>query len=361
MLAAWGKEMLNMWWVYLGLTACITLITQDLTSRSMVDLGLAALVSLWVCVALGGTVTLFYALVDPWPWSTALRRPARLAVHAAVIVAGVLVGTELAVLGVAAVVPGWDVDESRQGLRAVGLLLSTIIASVSVGFERLRERADSQALLAEQAKRRAVEAELVALQARTHPHFLFNALNTVADLVETDAAAAVSAIERLATLLRHSLEGARRSRVALTEELAIASAYLEFERLRYGERLVTTIDAAGDVTSLAVLPGLVLPLVENAVNHGVAGSVGSSAVDVRVRRRGDHVEVEVVNTGDGSSSRSGTGIGHVDTRERLRLVYGERAHFEAGPDGAGGYRVVLQWPAEQVGHAIDQGESEARA
>ncbi len=183
--------------------------------------------------------------------------------------------------------------------------------------------AERQALEAQVAAR---EAELRALRAQMDPHFLFNSLNSVSALVGTDPQGARRMCEQLGGFLRGSLELDRAERIPLSKELALVHAFLQIERVRFGERLrfVSEVDEAA--ASIEVPPLLLQPLVENALKHGIAHLVDGGTVSVQAKRRGGTVYLVVENPVDPDRPPSpGVALGLENVRRRLQTTYGERA------------------------------------
>jgi len=183
--------------------------------------------------------------------------------------------------------------------------------------------AERQALEAQVVAR---EAELKALRAQMDPHFLFNALNSVSALVGTDPQGARRMCEQLAGFLRGSLELDRAERIPLSKELALVHAFLQIERVRFGDRLkfVSEIDEAA--ASIEVPPLLLQPLVENALKHGIAHLVDGGTVTVQAKRRGGTVYLVVDNPIDPDRPPSrGLALGLENVRRRMQTTYGERA------------------------------------
>ncbi len=277
----------------------------------------------------------------------------------AVFALGVLAGGEIAVRLLALLDP-LDVREARWNILRVGVVVSAIAVIGIVSFEHLRRRAREHELREQQARQEALRAQLAALSARTNPHFLFNSLNTVGGLIETDPRLAERVLEKFAGLFRYALSGSQRAWVRLDDELAHVRDYLEVEQIRFGERLSVEIDCAGatgagDAADDAAgaelggtfVPPLVLqPLVENAVLHGVAPRPEGGRVRVGVRATADEVELTVEDDGPGpgASAHRGTGTALGDLRARLELVYEGRASIETGSADGAGYRVVLRLP-----------------
>lgn len=190
----------------------------------------------------------------------------------------------------------------------------------------------------------ARDAQLEALHAQIQPHFLFNAMNVLRALIPEDPARARDLVTELSDLMRYALQAGRRERVTLEEELSVVESYLRVEAARFEERLAWRIDADHAVGRTRLPPMLLQTLVENAVKHGIAACEKGGEVTVEARREGDRVRVRVTNPGH-VSPRGDTRIGLANARERLRLIYGDRAALTlAEADGHVTAEVTL--PAE---------------
>jgi predicted ATPase len=198
------------------------------------------------------------------------------------------------------------------------------------------------------ANARSHALELEAQQAKINPHFLFNALSSIADLAISDGAKAETAIVKLASLYRYILTSAVDQLVGLDQELEIVRSYLTLEKLRYGAKLDYSVTTDGDVAQVR-LPGLLIqPLVENSIRHGLAPKLTPGKVSVHAAVRGDRCCIVVVDDGDGSKhGTSGTGFGIKSIQERLELAYGQRFSFAISRSG--GYRVEIEIPASASG------------
>jgi two-component system LytT family sensor kinase len=199
----------------------------------------------------------------------------------------------------------------------------------------------------EQLRALATQAELKALKAQINPHFLFNTLNTIAQLIHTDSARAETTVERLAEMFRYVLDGSERGLVPLEEELVFVDTYLEIERARFGQRLRVTRQIAPQVSD-APVPSLILqPLVENAVRHG-QGDGGSIDLTLRVRPQDDAVLIAVADQGPGmpAGHRIGEGPGHGlhNVDERLKKTYGEAYGLEIAANDPQGTVVTVRIP-----------------
>jgi hypothetical protein len=187
--------------------------------------------------------------------------------------------------------------------------------------------AERQAAHAAKAEAEAADARLAALQAQMNPHFLFNALNTVAALVRTNPGTAERTVEHLADVLRRTLARTSRTSGTLEEELEYLKAYLAVEQQRYGERLSVSWAIAEETRRLSLPPLLLQPLVENALKHGLGARLEGGRLAIAAARDGDSLRLSVTDDGAGLPTRTheGTGIGNL--RRRLSTLYGDRARF----------------------------------
>jgi GAF domain-containing protein len=186
--------------------------------------------------------------------------------------------------------------------------------------------------------------ELQAQRAKINPHFLFNALSSIAELAVSDGTKAEIAIVKLASLYRYVLTNSTDELVSLEQELEIVRNYLTLEKLRFGGKLDYEVTTEGDAR-LVRLPGLLIqPLVENSIRHGVAPKLGPGRVTVQAVVRGDRCCIVVQDDGDGSKhATAGTGLGLRSVQERLALAYGPRFSFAISRND--GYRVEIEIPA----------------
>ena len=169
-----------------------------------------------------------------------------------------------------------------------------------------------------------MEARLDALRSQLNPHFLFNTLNAVSALVERDPRGVRRMIARLSDLLRHTLDESTETEVPLSRELDVLEEYIELMQIRFQGRLEVAMHVADD-TRAALVPNLILqPIVENALEHGVAKSSGAARIQLRSRRDRDRLIVTVTDSGPGlaTTASDGEGIGLSNTNERLQTLYG---------------------------------------
>jgi anti-sigma regulatory factor (Ser/Thr protein kinase) len=196
----------------------------------------------------------------------------------------------------------------------------------------LQERKLEQEHLAQELSLHASRSELKALRAQINPHFLFNALNSIAGLIHRDPDVADRTIEQLADVFRYALRGAESEWALLEDELDFARAYLDVERARFGDRLRAEVRTEGAVHAVRVPTMMLQTLVENAVKHGVASVRGPASVVVTAREVGGRLMMLVSDNGPGfhdsgaaTPERLRGGYGLVNIRQRLEGYFGSAA------------------------------------
>lgn len=186
------------------------------------------------------------------------------------------------------------------------------------------------------------EAELHVLKNQMQPHFLFNSLNSLAELIESNKNYASAMTQNLADLYREILENSKQQLSTVQSEISIINKYLALEKLRFGERLNYKVEELPRGDSVFI-PSLILQtLVENAVKHGIAPSTAGGTVHVKVLKNGSGFKAEISNTGNPFPSRKNNkGTGLENTRSRLELLYGDKHQFQL--DGRSDGAVVSFW------------------
>jgi two-component sensor histidine kinase len=227
---------------------------------------------------------------------------------------------------------------SMHAFLVLGTWLYVMIAGVVYATAATDRAARAEAL--------AARAQLEALRAQLNPHFLFNALHTVVQLIPHQPARASHAAEQIAGLLRTTLEEDR-DLVSLAEEMQFVSRYLEIESIRFEERLIVKVDLTEDARDATIPAFAVQSLVENAVRHGAAPNVDPTTITVTGRTQGDLLSLSVHNTGGPVlppelGSAVGTGLRRL--RDRLMAIYGDEARLELAAANGGGFTVSLAIP-----------------
>lgn len=210
-----------------------------------------------------------------------------------------------------------------------GVWLYVMIAGVAYTTQTSERAARAEAA--------AARAQLSALRSQINPHFLFNALHTVVQLIPREPKQAAQAAEQLAGLLRTAIEEDR-DVVSVAEELGFVGKYLEIEHIRFGDRLRVTIDVSDAARAAAIPSFAAQTLVENAVRHGAAPRVEPTAIAITGSVANGTLTLTVADTGAGATDAqmsNGTGTGLRRLRERLNVLYDGRARLDLVSNGKG--------------------------
>jgi len=218
---------------------------------------------------------------------------------------------------------GRAIREAFSNPRALRAIAGAAILFVAIGtFAMALDRSNARRDAAE------ARAELKVLEAQINPHFFFNTLNTIYALIEIDPAAAQRTVALLAEINRQALRQA--GLIPLTQELDFANAYLQIEKVRFGDRLQYQFPQASDAEGIHVPAFSVQPLIENAIRYGVARSIEGAKVSIALNRQGKRFCLTVENDCEPSrtpSERLFFQQGHAlhNIRERLRFYFGDNA------------------------------------
>jgi two-component system, LytTR family, sensor kinase len=255
---------------------------------------------------------------------------------------------------------------SLSRVLAGNFITETLILGAVVGvvhaiefYRRYRER-DVQAA---QLRAELAEARLDALAGQLQPHFLFNTLHGVSTLMHRDIEAADTMLAHLSDLLRRTLRDSGRHEVPLHEELELLESYAAIMRSRFGDRLSIHLAVSSEAAAALVPPFICQPLVENAIQHGVARRPGPGRVEIRATVEGGALKLSVANdapvlplttsggvhaAGVPSGDVRGSGIGLSNTRRRLRELYGDSGRLDLVRDPAGGMIASVTIPLRQA-------------
>jgi len=233
-------------------------------------------------------------------------------------------------------------EEERSGIE--NLLLQAGIRLENLSLHLQRAAAERRAVEMREAK---VRAELRALHAQVQPHFLFNALNALSYLTETDPPAAQRFTERLADMLRYTVEAGERPAALLSDEIGFVEDYLGVARERYENPLSFEYDGPRELLSTAVPPLLLQPLVENSLKHGCAPGADALHLELEARRDDGWVTLTFRDDGctAGNGSAHGLGFGLQNLEQRVRLFGGSDSSVEAEALPGHGFSVRMRWRA----------------
>jgi sensor histidine kinase YesM len=303
---------------------------------------------------IGGTMALVMPRVGAACWNIPRWRWPILLAAMVVLTA---LGTTLAtvILIVAGVVPRDLFLEWLRGAFQIALIISLIIGVSVTVYETLRSDLDetTEALRAKErdeadARRLAAEAQLASLESRVNPHFLFNTLNSIAELVHRDPNVAERMTGQLASLLRSSLDVQAAPLVPLDEELRVVRDYLDVERVRFGDRLRYRIEVADGLGAVRVPRLSLQTLVENSVKYAVSPRRQGATILVSACRDGERVRVAVDDDGPGFEPASATdGHGLALLEGRLEKLFGPSARLRVD-SSARGTRAAIDLPRESA-------------
>jgi LytS/YehU family sensor histidine kinase len=219
------------------------------------------------------------------------------------------------------------------GSLKIAMVITLIVGSVTSMGEVMRGRLaqtslalSAKELERERALKLAAEARLSSLESRVHPHFLFNTLNSISSLIQEDPARADRLVERMAALLRSSLDA--HNVVRLADEMKIVADYLEIEKARFGERLQYEICVPEELAQVRIPPFSLQTLVENSVKYAVSGNRSGGSIRVTGERDNSSVRLAVADSGPGfdlAQVPSGHGIDNL--RSRLAAIFGDDAQL----------------------------------
>ncbi len=203
------------------------------------------------------------------------------------------------------------------------------------------------------AQSMAHEAQLKMLRYQLNPHFLFNTLNAISTLVlDNRNSVANRMIGSLSAFLRYSLDSDPVQRVSLAQEIDATNLYLGIEQLRFGDRLKVTTNISIDARQ-ALVPSLILqPLIENSIKHAVAKRESGGALEIEAHRDGADLHIVLRDDGPGGNdlaeTRTSRGVGLANTRERLRVLYGDGQEFHTANRQPHGFEVFVKLPFERA-------------
>lgn len=243
----------------------------------------------------------------------------------------------------------WQIFEKMFFVNAFDDITGTylpimLVAYVIAYYSKLKDRD----MIAAQLEAQLSKANLRALKSQLQPHFLFNTLHSISALMFTDTRAADTMMSRLGELLRISFEDGTEQITTLNRELEFVNGYLEIEKMRLGERLAVDLDISPETLDAQVPHLLLQPLVENAIQHGVAKLSSSGNIRISSRQDGQNLWVKISDNGPGCDCAGGSvpksGLGIRASQERLETLYGEQQSFIFGVPANGGTEVTIRIP-----------------
>jgi len=257
-----------------------------------------------------------------------------------------------------------NIKQSLGGAFQWNYLIYWLIAGGWLAWDYNRESQDRKLQAAQlelkttQLEQRLTEARLLNLKAQLHPHFLFNALNTISAFVEKDPRGARRMIEHLGDLLRFSLEHSEDQETTLAAELSTLDHYLAIQRVRFEDHLQLRMEIAPD-TLPALAPSLILqPLVENAIRHSAAQQTTPVCLTIHAARENEHLRLQVSDDGAGLPAGwrwdAHAGVGLTNTKQRLEQLYPAAHQLTVSNAEGGGVTVEIILPFRTNGATSEE-------
>lgn len=314
--------------------------TLIVTAHPQADLFHAAFIALRAIGAAAALGLLVHRLTERFPWPSPVR-PGFVGLHVVAAVGYAVAWLALTSLMESIIRSRIVIVRPPSGVvpyLVLGVWLYVMVTGVTYATRATERAARAEAI--------AARSQLAALRSQLNPHFLFNALHTVVQLIPREPRRAAQAAEQIAGLLRTTLEEDR-DLVSVAEEWAFVERYLEVERIRFGDRLRVRVEMTEEARR-ALIPSFALQtLVENAVRHGAAPRVEPTEVTVIGRAAQGMLSLAVQDTGPGATQdaiggNGGTGLQRL--RDRLTALYGGGARLDLTTGAAGGFTASLMIP-----------------
>jgi len=313
----------------------------------------AVLIGRWIFIGLALLLT--FGIFERWP-ARLPRRLARWALQVLAVAFVVPIAAWMAyrITTYGDPIPFWHDKDRLAGFASmtfIGLLLAPWMA-VSALIGQISGQARSQALAFQlersELERKALDARLRLLQAQVEPHFLFNTLANVRELVDSGSPQASAVLGSLIAYLRAAVPRLHEPATTLGQELELVRAYLDVMHMRIPDRLQFMLHADETALTLSCPPMTLLTLVENAVRHGIDPSEEGGRIEVRVVVKNGRCHAQVLDTGIGlRSSSGGLGTGLSTLRERLQLVFGDDVQLRLIPIEPHGACAEVEFPARR--------------
>jgi sensor histidine kinase YesM len=308
----------------LGWGSYAALLTAVATSQGQVIGGALLVSAAWSATGLVGT-HIFRTYAKRHSWRTVPQLAVRLAL-AIVLIPAVMIAVQTATSHLFWHLTGEN-DPRRSSILAHIIPAGTIVIVWCALYLSVHEVRRRQAMEVE-ALRLALVAQVAqfhTLRSQLNPHFLFNCLNSLRELIRDDPERADRAVTELADLLRYTLQADRVETVPLREEIHAVRQYLSLEKVRFEERLHLRFEIEPGVLDVPVPPMLVQTLAENALKHGLAKLPKGGELAIQAHVKQGELEIVITNPGSLASGVNSTAVGLENARERLRLVYGDAA------------------------------------
>lgn len=210
-----------------------------------------------------------------------------------------------------------------------------------------KKRLEEKILENERIKHLRTQTQLAALQAKINPHFLFNTLNTMLNLISKAPDKVETMIMNLSDIYRKVLQYPEDQKIPLKDEIQLIKEYLEIEKIRIGSRLSYQISVDPDLENCLLPPLLIEPVVENAVIHGISPKPEGGKISLDIKKENNKICISVSDNGVGlHQDDPKSGFGLYSVKERMQLIYKDKAEFKIISSPQGGVKVIMEIPHE---------------
>jgi len=348
--AWWTLLVVSAWWTLYGVASTSQWLSMESADGKVMSLRQAAMsgfASAWLWIPL--TMLLLWC-VRRFPIERGRVVRSTLATLAMVLA---IVAVRAAMVVALNPWVGWYAEPPRYlDVLPVSLANNFLLLWLMVGAAHallFAARARQRERQAEQLQAALVETRLQALASQLNPHFMFNALNSIAEMVHHDPNAADRMLVGLGALLRSSLDHQKSQLVPLREELALLRHYLDIEKVRLGERLCLAWSVDPGLDGARVPPLVLQPLAENAIVHALSLRISPGRLSIDVRRDADRLVVEIADDGGDRASTVHHGSGLANLRARLEMLYGPGDWLRLSRNDRGGTTSRLSLPPGLAG------------
>jgi signal transduction histidine kinase len=232
-------------------------------------------------------------------------------------------------------------------LLTANMMMALIFFSLTVVYVQKKKRLKQKIIENQRIQHLQTKSKLMALQSKINPHFLFNTLNTMLSLVRKSPERVETMILNLSDIYRKMLQYPEDQKISLKEEIKLVKEYLEIEKIRLGKRLQFFLSIDKGIGEAKIPPLLIEPVVENAVIHGISPKPDGGEINIQVRKNKKGLEITVSDNGIGiGKGNQKAGFGLSSVKERIHLIYGEKAGFEMTDLPEGGVRITMEIPYE---------------
>lgn len=289
-------------------------------------------------------------LLHHWKLRHFLSRPLQIMLGVVCLAGTVYAGAQVGVDTGARIcgIDNYEVGRWHLAIVIINFILLVVITVVSILlmlYQRLATNLEKKINENTRLARLQLETQFALLRSKVNPHFLFNTLNTMLEVLRREPQQVEKLILNLSDIYRKTLAAPDRTLVPIDEELDLVREYLEIEKIRMGNRLDYDFDVSDQVRQVKIPPMMLQILVENAVRHGLTPKKQGGSVSVKIERHNGGLEMGVRDTGVGiKQAQSETGYGLTCIRQQLQLLYDSAANLRISLLPTGGTEVTIALP-----------------